>query len=974
MLPDNVFERTPVPKSQYVKPWMEDFEFILVTKDNISLAIDECIESGMYGLDTETTGLDTRVYPICDGGALKTNVDLVGICLSPDKTNKGYYIPVRHTPYGTPWPGNVPYSIVEEEMGRLVESNSIAVFHNAKYDQEILAFNGGKPFGMWDDPNKWEDTSIIIYLYDPLKKGVGLKKLSKEFLGREMIELRDLFGDDKDFNFGELDPSIAGCVEYAASDAINTLALYHSIYERAMSLESTDVNGKKHSQKMVYHIEKMTNSAVRWMERCRIHIDLNRTQDLMKTGQRELYESLKGVYSGSSEHLKRDITPVSFHLLNKKLNEIGGLGKLEITLQDPQPLRRLIDECRSEAKRLITLYDKNDFGVMVLCQNDEELGKILGRETPPPKGGIPLLKEYDILSASQLGVLIHDLGVEIKRTDKGNIQTSEEVLDEILEKEGKKIPFLSGVGIVRSNYNALNRLSAMFVDADRRDNTVKVGFNQKGTETGRFSVREHKDGSKSKKDDGTTRFNPQSTPAMYDRDVPDSVYYTRACISSRPRKNGSTGKIVALDWSGVELRIIANFSGEKKWVDAFFSCSDCQKKFDRDSTPPKYCPVCGSDKIGDVHTKTALELFGEDSPSKPNWKALRSYGKQTNFATCYGGGYRAVQHSTGVNENEAHRIVRKFRASYTTLKKWWDSKHAFARKYKYVLTAFGRKFPVPDILDENSYIRSAAERNSLNSPIQGTSADLTKISMALVYNECKKRGWIDDVFMIITMHDEIVFDVSDHILEEFCRMSIDIMTKNKAILTRNWQVPLTVDCEIGNDWSVPWNLFKIEESIKIRRDLQRVENTDADIKRILRRVDGFFGEDKLKKLGSFRNIKCPQELSELFEFSKNDSISEDEGKKLDRAWKIYFNEDIDEAVSSIKNGVVPTVPAPNVPEKELPERDTKNSIEDVLVIDIDSLTIVEAQKVIDVVKKFGGTRFSVRFNGEFLMEMGRKNG
>ena len=94
----------------------------------------------------------------------------------------------------------------------------------------------------------------------------------------------------------------------------------------------------------------------------------------------------------------------------------------------------------------------------------------------------------------------------------------------------------------------------------------------------------------------------------------------------------------------------------------------------------------------------------------------------------------------------------------------------------------------------------------MNAPVQGTSADITKIAMGLIYRECKKRGWLDKVHMLITMHDELVFEIDLDILEEACNLFVEIMCRNPFVLGLKWGVPLTSDVEIGSNWTVPWHL------------------------------------------------------------------------------------------------------------------------------------------------------------------------
>lgn len=182
-------------------PWMKEKNFVLATNDNVASIIDECIESGLYALDLETTGLNNNVF---NG---ETVDKIVGACISADGET-GYYIPLRHK---TNREANVSWSLFKKEMLRLINSEAVAIFHNGKFDQEFLQFCGGEPLGLWDKSKAWHDTMIICYLLDPRTKNKGLKGLSLKELGMEMFELPDLFpkdnkGGKRDLDFSEFRP------------------------------------------------------------------------------------------------------------------------------------------------------------------------------------------------------------------------------------------------------------------------------------------------------------------------------------------------------------------------------------------------------------------------------------------------------------------------------------------------------------------------------------------------------------------------------------------------------------------------------------------------------------------------------------------------------------------------------------------------------------------------------------------------
>ena len=315
----------------------------------------------------------------------------------------------------------------------------------------------------------------------------------------------------------------------------------------------------------------------------------------------------------------------------------------------------------------------------------------------------------------------------------------------------------------------------MYEDSDENGD-LRINFKQLGTDTGRFTTPGQKD-----RGDGLhggTRFNLHSLPSTYDPSRPECMRRLRECIKAREGKF-----LAAIDFSGEELRIVTNISGEPLWLEQFFRCSDCDTSFDRKERPPKFCPNCGSDKIGDLHTLTALSIFGQNAKKDPRWKALRGQGKATNFALLYGGGRSAVMRAVGVDENEGAKIKAKFDKTYNGLSSWWEKQKKTAVEQGWVQTVFGRKYPVPDALlprkgtthgIPNGGLIAKAQRNAINDPIQGTGADILKIAMLHIYHEAKKRNWLDKARILACMHDEILFEIDGDILEE----AIDVYTGN----------------------------------------------------------------------------------------------------------------------------------------------------------------------------------------------------
>ncbi len=783
------------------KLWMKDCELILGTRENLDQAIDECINAPdkVYGLDTETTGLDLRVF---NG---RTRESVVGVCLAPTR-DKGYYFPIAHQE-GSEY--NVPWRLMGPALERLFDLSVEAqpIFHNAGFDQEVLEFNGyhkGLGEARWDS-GKWHDTYILKYLLDPRTKGGrGLKHLSKELLQREMIELDDLMPDSPNKNFSKLDPSWEPCKWYGASDAMCTLGLFEVLNKQY-------TNSGYHTN-TIYALEKSTLVSVRWVHRNRVYVDQKTALRFCQDGQREWFDSLLEVYAGASEIVGRDIMPNYIRILKGDIKGLNRFDHMEVGNGYNYKIR--VDEARKEADRMypdmkgyITKSVKTLSSAYIKTNDDGDI-EIVGQEEGRGMEDVEFPPVYDLLSPQQLGLLFRELGVpNLIATEKsGQVATSADILDEVIGKASESFPFMEKVKRFRMLGKSLGQYLIPFVEDVAEDGTLMPKFDQFAADTGRFSCKTTSDPKKTK--DGGCRVPFQGIPATYDPTKPECISNLRKCIGVRH----PDWYLVAIDYSGVELRLVTNLSGEPKWIKAFFECSECGTQYPREmdeqgfrKAPPPTC-VCGSDKIGDLHTVTAVAFYGESAKSRPDWKSLRGNGKGCNFALSYGGTGKAVQRTIGCTAEEGEEKYKLFTKAYDVLTAWWDHQHQFGKKNGYVKTAMGRVQPLPSIKDKDFRNRSKDERKAVNGPVQGTSADITKLAMSLIYKTAKKNGWFDRLKMILTVHDEIVFEIHKDLLPEAVPVLCELMTRNKIIQRMNWDVPLTVDVEMGKDWTVEDNL------------------------------------------------------------------------------------------------------------------------------------------------------------------------
>lgn len=786
------------------KPWMLSKKFVLVNNNTMASVVDECIKSGLYALDLETTGLDSRVF---DG---RTVDSISGACISPDGET-GYYIPVRHPEHES---SCVSYSLFKKEMQRLIASDAVAIFHNGKFDHEFLQFCGGDPMGEWDEPKKWEDTLILAYLRDTRAKNKGLKHLAKTELDMEMIELESLFSDEDvergKLDFGKLDPNWEPTLLYAASDAICTYLLYKKI--RSSAIES--INGLP-SQEWVYLIEKLCVASTRWMERSRIPVDRDRVAELISLGLQEWLPAMTTVYEETSKIFGRDIAPGFFRILS----DPGSPYRF-----DPKAVEKsvmdFVDVARIEAAK--KKMDPTEIGedgklrIKTIEKAVQKLKSLDSNEKWDPKETelvrFPVV--YDILNEDQMGMIFREMGIPglFATAKSGKVKTSADVIDTIIEEYGEDYPHLKKISRFRKVRHALSTyLTHLYKYTDPMyspDGRIRINFEAFKIDTGRFCTPGGKDRGEFS---GRVPINFHSIPSGKGKDLPVCLKGIRRVFRCGPGR-----KIYAVDFSAEELRIVTNMSGEPLWVGEFFRCGDCKYEFDRGSNPsppppeppPPFCPKCGSSNIGDLHTLTAIALFGDEIVNDPQFTTYRGYAKGTNFALCYGGGGQAVVRAAGTTLEEGWRIVRKFTATYKGLARWWATQVDFAKKHGCVLTSFNRRYPLPDINHEKGGIQKKAERNAVNGPIQGGGSDLIKFAMGLIYKEVKKRGWLGKVRMILSMHDELVFEIDDDVAEEALLMIKEIMTK-KTIARLRWQVPLTCDIEGGEDYSVPYNITKI---------------------------------------------------------------------------------------------------------------------------------------------------------------------
>jgi hypothetical protein len=312
-----------------------------------------------------------------------------------------------------------------------------------------------------------------------------------------------------------------------------------------------------------------------------------------------------------------------------------------------------------------------------------------------------------------------------------------------------------------------------------KNGDVRPNFRQIGTDTTRLAS------SAGDIADGYSGINFQGIPRDSDDDKPELFKSIRSCII--PREGFF---LVKLDFAGEELRVVTNLSGDPIWTDSFVN------------------------KDGDVHKITAKTLFGKDDVTKDE----RNRGKRCNFAFIYGGGAGAIQRNIGCTMEDAARHMENLKRDVPVLMGYVDHQKSFAKKHKCIYTAYGRRIPIPNIDSPIRGFKAKAERQAINYTIQGTAADIIKFAMCYVDKQIRAHGWEEKCRYVLTVHDEVVYEITPDILQEAVRKLDEWMTvcwKLPKAHGREWVVPLLTEPGIDINWKARYDFFKMVDGTPV---------------------------------------------------------------------------------------------------------------------------------------------------------------
>ncbi len=348
-------------------------------------------------------------------------------------------------------------------------------------------------------------------------------------------------------------------------------------------------------------------------------------------------------------------------------------------------------------------------------------------------------EEFNIASTKQLGeVLFEKLGLPKSKKTKTGYSTDAETLQKLVSYH----PIIEDI----LDYRQITKLKSTYADGLLKeaddDGRIHSIFNQTGTATGRLSSSEP---------------NLQNIPIKTEAGRKFRKYFI---------PKSSDYVLIDADYSQIELRILANMAQDEIMINAF---------------------LLGED----IHTTTAARVFGV-APQNVTME-LRKKAKAVNFGIIYGMGEYSLSEDLGISRAQAKKYIDSYFEKFPNVYNYLQNVKEQAKEKGYVLTEFGRKRNIPEIFSSNKNLQHFGERVAMNSPIQGTAADIIKIAMVSVAKELKEKGI--DAKLILQVHDELLIEAHRDCADEAYNILVNSM--ENAI---KMAVPLDVDAHIGNNW------------------------------------------------------------------------------------------------------------------------------------------------------------------------------
>lgn len=396
------------------------------------------------------------------------------------------------------------------------------------------------------------------------------------------------------------------------------------------------------------------------------------------------------------------------------------------------------------------VQEMQDCGILIDRKYFENLSKEYHKELDKITNKIYEIAgiEFNINSPKQLGeVLFKKMGMKSrKKSASGSFSTKVSVLEE-LEKDNPIIKEIMA-------HRELQKLLSTYVDVIPKmvseDGRLHAKFLQNGTTTGRFSSQD---------------------PNL--QNLPIKTELGRRIRGGFIAEKGH--KLSAFDYSQIELRVAAMLSADKKMTQIF-----------RDKK--------------DIHAGVASFVFGV--PIEKVDHEMRRRAKVINFGIIYGMGVSALQKNLGSTREEAQKFYDNYFRQFSGVREFLENVKEFAQKNLYSETLFGRRRYFPNIRSKIPFLKSMAERTATNAPFQGTAADIIKLAIRYAEEDLKKADLLEKVHLVLQIHDELVYEIDESVLEEAEKIIEKAM---EGVLERSYlhyktDIPLEVHCGHGNNF------------------------------------------------------------------------------------------------------------------------------------------------------------------------------
>ena len=478
--------------------------------------------------------------------------------------------------------------------------------------------------------------------------------------------------------------------------------------------------------------------------------------------------------NGLTRHGMDDLAYRHLNYITTKYKDLVGAGKKQITFdyvsieeatkyaaEDALVTLKLYNQLKSRIvkEKVLNIYEKIDRPLVDVLSSMEELGikvnkdylKELSRQfntdalTIEKKIYKITNKEFNIGSPKQLGeILFIEMKIQGgKKTKTGTYSTDSGILEDLV---------LQGYEIAKLvlEWREVSKLRSTYTDTlqeqiDVNTKRVHTSYATATTLTGRLSSNDP---------------NLQNIPIRTDKGR--KIRY--AFIAEKKHK------LVSCDYSQIELRLAAEMSKDKNFINAFIINED-------------------------IHSSTAKEIFNITDNQLSD--EHRRKAKAINFGILYGISPYGLAKQLSITNSEAKNYIENYFRRFPGIKEYMNSQINFAKTNNYVETIFGRKCNIKGINDKNFAVRGFAERQSINAPIQGTAADIIKLSMIEIHKYiCEKKL---NVRMLLQVHDELIFEIKEELVDESLDVIKNIM-ETTHLKYKNFIVPLTIEYGVGNNW------------------------------------------------------------------------------------------------------------------------------------------------------------------------------